>query len=215
MSYLNTLDWLNICCSYFNFFSVGSNIAFTKEMTTCCIFSWLDLCIGSEPHISVLEHQAIHIYKMVWLRLLFEDECIGSCKFLIENFCFFGQPEWPKIPRSFPEIFRPLFLILKPIFQFLLLLWYLCVKIPAPDAFIVQVSFISCLFVSDFAFGLLMLIIYGNLYCSHLTFYTCPDSRWSWFFWRVIIKLHEAYHGKCSSHLPFLYLLGLFNFLLD
>ncbi|KAI3457565.1 hypothetical protein Pfo_014228 [Paulownia fortunei] len=66
---------------------------------------------GSEPHISVLEHQSIHIHKM---------------------------PQWPTIPRSLPKILRPLFLILKPIIQFLMLLWYLCVKIPAPDAFIVQ-----------------------------------------------------------------------------
>ncbi|KAK6157477.1 hypothetical protein DH2020_011725 [Rehmannia glutinosa] len=66
---------------------------------------------GSDPHISVLEHPSIHIHKM---------------------------PQWPTIPRSFPKILRPLLLILKPIFQFLVLLWYLCVKIPAPDAFIVQ-----------------------------------------------------------------------------
>ncbi|KAH6837261.1 UDP-Glycosyltransferase superfamily protein [Perilla frutescens var. hirtella] len=66
---------------------------------------------GTEPHISLLEHPSIHIYKM---------------------------PQWPTIPRSLPNILRPLFLILKPIVQFLMLLWYLCVKIPAPDAFIVQ-----------------------------------------------------------------------------
>ncbi|KAL8481466.1 hypothetical protein ACS0TY_027830 [Phlomoides rotata] len=66
---------------------------------------------GTEPHISVLEHQSIHIHKM---------------------------PQWPSVPRGLAVILRPLFLILKPIFQFLVLLWYLCVKIPAPDAFIVQ-----------------------------------------------------------------------------
>ncbi|KAK4484626.1 hypothetical protein RD792_007215 [Penstemon davidsonii] len=66
---------------------------------------------GSEPHISVLEHQSIHIHKM---------------------------PQWPAIPPSFPKILRPLLLIFKPIVQFLVLLWYLLVKIPAPDAFIVQ-----------------------------------------------------------------------------
>ncbi|GFP98847.1 chitobiosyldiphosphodolichol beta-mannosyltransferase [Phtheirospermum japonicum] len=66
---------------------------------------------GSEPHISVLQHQSIHIHKM---------------------------PQWPAFPRSLPKLLRPLFLILKPIFQFLVLLWYLCVKIPAPDVFIVQ-----------------------------------------------------------------------------
>ncbi|GER53936.1 chitobiosyldiphosphodolicholbeta-mannosyltransferase [Striga asiatica] len=66
---------------------------------------------GSEPHISVLEHQSIHIHKM---------------------------PQWPTFTRWFSSPFRPLFLIFKPIFQFLVLLWYLCVKIPAPDVFIVQ-----------------------------------------------------------------------------
>ncbi|KAL6554328.1 hypothetical protein OROMI_020001 [Orobanche minor] len=66
---------------------------------------------GSEPHISVLHHQSIHIHKM---------------------------PQWPTFPRSLPRLLRPLFLILKPVFQFLVLLWYLCLKIPAPDVFIVQ-----------------------------------------------------------------------------
>ncbi|KAL2245540.1 UNVERIFIED_CONTAM: UDP-glycosyltransferase TURAN [Sesamum indicum] len=66
---------------------------------------------GSEPHISVLQNQSIHIHRM---------------------------PQWPTIPRSLPKILHPLFLILKPIIQFLMLLWYLCVKIPAPDAFLVQ-----------------------------------------------------------------------------
>ncbi|KAG6392103.1 hypothetical protein SASPL_146313 [Salvia splendens] len=66
---------------------------------------------GSEPHISLLEHQSIHIHRM---------------------------PPWPTVLQRLPSILRPLFLILKPIVQFLTLLWYLCVKIPAPDAFIVQ-----------------------------------------------------------------------------
>ncbi|CAI9787848.1 unnamed protein product [Fraxinus pennsylvanica] len=66
---------------------------------------------GSEPHSAVLEHSSIHIHKM---------------------------PQWPTSGRSLPKIFRPLMLMLKPIVQFLLLLWYLCVKIPAPDVFIVQ-----------------------------------------------------------------------------
>ncbi|KAL6570565.1 hypothetical protein OROGR_000115 [Orobanche gracilis] len=65
----------------------------------------------SEPHISVLQHQSIHIHKML---------------------------QWPTFPRSLPRLLRPLFLIFKPIFQFLVLLWYLCFKIPSPDVFIVQ-----------------------------------------------------------------------------
>ncbi|KAA8524092.1 hypothetical protein F0562_010477 [Nyssa sinensis] len=66
---------------------------------------------GSDPHSAVLEHQCIHIYKMT---------------------------QWPTIPRSLPKILYPLMLLLKPFVQFLMLLWFLCVKIPAPDVFIVQ-----------------------------------------------------------------------------
>ncbi|XP_022886450.1 UDP-glycosyltransferase TURAN-like isoform X3 [Olea europaea var. sylvestris] len=66
---------------------------------------------GSEPHTAVLEHPSIHIHKM---------------------------PQWPTRAQSLPKILRPLMLMLKPIVQFLMLLWYLCVKIPAPDVFIVQ-----------------------------------------------------------------------------
>lgn len=46
--------------------------------------------------------------------------------------------QWPSNPRSFPKILHPLLLILKPLVQFFMLLWYLCVKIPKPDVFIVQ-----------------------------------------------------------------------------
>ncbi|WOG97851.1 hypothetical protein DCAR_0417192 [Daucus carota subsp. sativus] len=65
---------------------------------------------GSDPHSAVLEHQSIHIHKM--------------------------KP-WPAIPHL-PKILQPLMLLFKPVFQFLMLLWFLCVKIPAPDVFIVQ-----------------------------------------------------------------------------
>ncbi|KAK6915834.1 hypothetical protein RJ641_018695 [Dillenia turbinata] len=66
---------------------------------------------GSDPHIAVLEHPSIHIHKMT------------SC---------------PTIPRSLPKILYPFLLLLKPLFQFVMLLWLLCVKIPRPDIFIVQ-----------------------------------------------------------------------------
>ncbi|XP_055808062.1 UDP-glycosyltransferase TURAN isoform X2 [Solanum dulcamara] len=46
--------------------------------------------------------------------------------------------QWPSNPRSFPKILHPFLLILKPLVQFFMLLCYLCVKIPAPDVFIVQ-----------------------------------------------------------------------------
>ncbi|XP_075503137.1 UDP-glycosyltransferase TURAN-like [Primulina tabacum] len=66
---------------------------------------------GSDPHTSLLENKSIHIHKV---------------------------PQWPTVPQTFPKILRPLMLICKPIIQFLMLLWYLCIKIPAPDVFIVQ-----------------------------------------------------------------------------
>ncbi|XP_059660991.1 UDP-glycosyltransferase TURAN-like [Cornus florida] len=66
---------------------------------------------GSDPHSALLEHQSIHIHTMT---------------------------QWPTIPRNLPKILYPLMLLLKPLIQFLMLLWFLCVKIPAPDVFIVQ-----------------------------------------------------------------------------
>ncbi|EPS62055.1 hypothetical protein M569_12737, partial [Genlisea aurea] len=66
---------------------------------------------GSEPHVSLSQNQSIRIHRM---------------------------PQWPAISHGIPKIIRPFFLILKPIIQFLVLLWYLCVKIPSPDVILVQ-----------------------------------------------------------------------------
>ncbi|KAJ4837271.1 hypothetical protein Tsubulata_017328 [Turnera subulata] len=68
---------------------------------------------GSEPHSALLEDPCIHIQKM---------------------------KQWPAFPRSMPNALKLFLLLLKPLFQFLLLLWYLCVKIPAPDVFLVQLK---------------------------------------------------------------------------
>ncbi|KAL8121800.1 UDP-glycosyltransferase TURAN-like [Apium graveolens] len=65
---------------------------------------------GSDPHSAVLEHQSIHIHNM--------------------------KP-WPAFPHLL-KILQPLMLLFKPLFQFIVLLWFLCVEIPAPDVFIVQ-----------------------------------------------------------------------------
>ncbi|CAA2982310.1 UDP-glycosyltransferase TURAN-like isoform X3 [Olea europaea subsp. europaea] len=50
------------------------------------------------------------------------------------------QPQWPTSGGSLPKILHPLMLMLKLIVQFLLLLWYICMKIPVPDVFMVQVT---------------------------------------------------------------------------
>ncbi|KAG4121383.1 hypothetical protein ERO13_D11G203250v2 [Gossypium hirsutum] len=49
--------------------------------------------------------------------------------------------QWQKHSHSFPKILHPVMLLLKPIIQFVILLWFLCFKVPPPNAFIVQVRF--------------------------------------------------------------------------
>ncbi|KAK8328351.1 hypothetical protein V6Z12_A11G246300 [Gossypium hirsutum] len=66
---------------------------------------------GSEPHSAVIENECIHIHTMI---------------------------QWQKYSHSLPKILYPLMLLLKPIIQLVILLWFLCFKVPPPDAFIVQ-----------------------------------------------------------------------------
>ncbi|KAF6136866.1 hypothetical protein GIB67_018905 [Kingdonia uniflora] len=67
--------------------------------------------ICSDPHAALLEDPNIHIHKM---------------------------QQWPDIFQRLPKILNYLMLVLKPLFQFCMLLWFLFVKIPSPDIFIVQ-----------------------------------------------------------------------------
>ncbi|KAK9165350.1 hypothetical protein Scep_000541 [Stephania cephalantha] len=66
---------------------------------------------GSIPHSAVLENQSIHIYQM---------------------------NKWPEFFQHLPKIFYPFVLLLKPLFQFCMLLWFLCIRVPASDFFLVQ-----------------------------------------------------------------------------
>ncbi|KAG7995219.1 hypothetical protein I3843_01G097200 [Carya illinoinensis] len=66
---------------------------------------------GSQPHIAVLSQPSIHIHTM---------------------------PPWLVILEGLPKMLRPIMLLLKPLIQFFMLLWFLCIKIPSPDVFIVQ-----------------------------------------------------------------------------
>ncbi|XP_020974009.1 UDP-glycosyltransferase TURAN isoform X2 [Arachis ipaensis] len=63
---------------------------------------------GSEPHGALLVNPSIHLYIM---------------------------KQWPTARQSLPRI---LILLLKPLVQFFTLLWFLCIKVPSPDIFIVQ-----------------------------------------------------------------------------
>ncbi|PKA58869.1 beta-1,4-mannosyltransferase [Apostasia shenzhenica] len=64
---------------------------------------------GSEPHMAVLMNKSIHIHEMASVQLL------GLSK--ISSF---------------------LALLIKAVIQFFILVWFLCFKIPRPDAFLVQ-----------------------------------------------------------------------------
>ncbi|KAL9664595.1 hypothetical protein QQ045_020000 [Rhodiola kirilowii] len=66
---------------------------------------------GSIPHSAVLENKFIHIHEM---------------------------RQWPKVLQGIPKIMHPFTLLIKAVVQFLMLFWFLCVKIPSPDVFIVQ-----------------------------------------------------------------------------
>nr|KJB33283.1 hypothetical protein B456_006G005600 [Gossypium raimondii]KJB33285.1 hypothetical protein B456_006G005600 [Gossypium raimondii] len=66
---------------------------------------------GSEPHSAVIENESIHIHTTI---------------------------QRQKHSHSLPKILYPLMLLLKPIIQFVILLWFLCFKVLPPDAFIVQ-----------------------------------------------------------------------------
>ncbi|GLT59710.1 hypothetical protein SLA2020_325150 [Shorea laevis] len=66
---------------------------------------------GSEPNAAVQENGSIHIHTV---------------------------KQWLKLLQNLPKMLYPFTLLLKPIFQFVMLLWFLCIKVPCPDVFIVQ-----------------------------------------------------------------------------
>ncbi|XP_019433857.1 PREDICTED: UDP-glycosyltransferase TURAN isoform X1 [Lupinus angustifolius] len=66
---------------------------------------------GSEPHAALLANPSIHIHIM---------------------------QQWPTSRQSLPKILQPIMLLLKPLVQIFMLLYFLCVKITSPDVFIVQ-----------------------------------------------------------------------------
>lgn len=65
---------------------------------------------GSDPHGAVLENSSIHLHKMR-----------------------------PIVFSGLPKILRLVVLPIKALVQFFTLIWFLCVKIPPPDVYIVQV----------------------------------------------------------------------------
>ncbi|XP_056172843.1 UDP-glycosyltransferase TURAN isoform X2 [Syzygium oleosum] len=48
------------------------------------------------------------------------------------------EVQWPRVMQGWPKILRPLMLVMKPIYQLIMLLWFLFIKVPAPDVFLVQ-----------------------------------------------------------------------------
>lgn len=66
---------------------------------------------GSDPHAAILGNKSIHIHEMKQL---------------------------PGFLQRPPRLLYPIILLLKPLVQFCMLIWFLFVRIPAPDVFIVQ-----------------------------------------------------------------------------
>lgn len=114
---------------------------FNITLPTAVLTTNLDVWTGSQPHIAVLSQPSIHIHIMVLLwryhNVLLDLPIILLCILL---FFLNLQPPWLVILEGLPKMLRPIMLLLKPLIQFFMLLWFLCVKIPSPDVFIVQVS---------------------------------------------------------------------------
>ncbi|GAU26322.1 hypothetical protein TSUD_56200 [Trifolium subterraneum] len=138
---------------------------------------------GSEPHTSLLANPSIHIYQM---------------------------KQWPTARQGLPKILQPFMLLLKPLFQFFMLLWYLFVKIPSPDIFIVQnppsvptlvaVKWASwlrnSLFVIDwhnFGYTLLGLSLGRNSLLRYYT--TSPPTSFIQLHWRKSIRTPDEDFG--------------------
>uniref|UniRef100_A0A1D1YMC6 Chitobiosyldiphosphodolichol beta-mannosyltransferase n=1 Tax=Anthurium amnicola TaxID=1678845 RepID=A0A1D1YMC6_9ARAE len=64
---------------------------------------------GTDPHMTIRDNQCIHLHRMKSIQL-----------------------------RRLSKISKLLALLLKAMIQFVILVWYLCYKIPRPDAYIVQ-----------------------------------------------------------------------------
>ncbi|XP_065020911.1 UDP-glycosyltransferase TURAN-like isoform X1 [Musa acuminata AAA Group] len=64
---------------------------------------------GSDPHVAIRENHSIHLYQMRSIHL-----------------------------RGLSKISSALTLVIKAALQFVILVWFLCVKIPRPDVFLVQ-----------------------------------------------------------------------------
>ena len=98
------------------------------------------------------------------------------------------QKPWPAISHM-PKIIQPLMFLFKPVLQLLMLLWFLCVKIPAPDVFIVQVS----LMLQGFEF-------FGVSYCDiNMVFYfscTCSVDNFTIIYILSAMKKLRMNHAR-------------------
>ncbi|KAI3956705.1 hypothetical protein MKW92_028083, partial [Papaver armeniacum] len=109
---------------------------------------------GSDPHSAILEDRSTHVHTMVQIRILLFSRIDLLMFILCTLTCPLGSDphsaiiEDPSIhvhtmtqlplPQGLPKILRPVILLCKALTQFVMLLWFLCYKIPAPDVFIVQ-----------------------------------------------------------------------------
>ncbi|KAF4395274.1 hypothetical protein F8388_001661 [Cannabis sativa] len=126
---------------------------------------------GSEPHSALLENKSINIYKM---------------------------KQWPTIPRGLPKIFKPFVLLIKPLIQFFMLLWFLCFKIAAPDVFLVQnppsVPTLIAVKWASWLRGSVFIIDWHNFGYTLLALSLGRSSRFV-----ALYRWFERYYGKMAN----------------
>ena len=99
----------------------------------------LTLCkwTGSDPHLSLRENPSIHIHEMV---LMLETILLFCIVFFLSLLTRKFSLQKTVQLTGISKISGALALLLKAAVQFILLVWFLCFKIPRPDVFVVQVS---------------------------------------------------------------------------
>ncbi|KAG7034852.1 UDP-glycosyltransferase TURAN [Cucurbita argyrosperma subsp. argyrosperma] len=95
-----------------------------------------------EPHCILRVLLFNHVYSKLTLKLWVLNRLsapLGTSRAQIYPCSYHGTyTQWPKFLQNLLWIFRPVTLLLKPLIQFLMLLWFLIVRIHSPAFFIVQ-----------------------------------------------------------------------------
>ena len=104
--------------------------------------------IGNEPYVAIKENQSIHLHKMVfiidimWFHFaLFFWFLVGINVQISKSYHWFLFQKSVSF-KALSKISSALALLVKAVLQFIILVWFLCFRIPRPDIFLVQVSLV-------------------------------------------------------------------------